>query len=372
MAKNIFRKFTKRFFLYLNIAIVIFFLIACLVPYINPSNCWVMGFLGLLTPYLILVLILFIFFWLFTKPKFVIIPIITLLIGYPQIKVLFAFNTSLLFSQNKKPFQIRIVNWNIRNFEGLSGKSKKKLVKADIVNNILKLKPDVICLQEFNHSDKRGIESNHLALFTKSYPYYFFSKDVSKNSGYYESGSIIFSRYPIIDSGKIKYAGTKSESLIYVDVLHHTDTIRVFTTHLQSFKFTHRDYADIEKIQNEPDETLNSSKGVLRKMKAAFIKRGKQAEVVKIELNKSPYPTLIAGDFNDVPTSFTYFHIKTNWQDAFLQTNFGLGRTFVSLAPTLRIDYILPDNRFNIHQMDMLDEEFSDHVLLVADISVKK
>lgn len=331
-----------------------------------------MGFLGLLTPYLILVLILFTFFWLFTKPKFAIIPISCILIGYSQIKVLFAFNASLIFSQNKKPFQLRIVDWNIRSFEGLSGNAKKKLVKTDIVNNILKLKPDIICLQEFNHSDKRGIESNHLALFTKLYPYYFFSKDVSKNNGYYESGSIIFSRYPIIDSGKTKFAGLKSESLIYADVLHQNDTIRIFTTHLQSFKFTHRDYANIEKIQNEPDETFTSSRGVLRKMKAAFIKRGKQAELVRSELNKSPYPTIIAGDFNDVPSSFTYFHIKNNWQDAFLQTNFGLGRTFVSLAPTLRIDYILPDNHFNIHQMDMLDEEFSDHVLLVADISIKK
>lgn len=372
MASSFFRKYTKRFFLYLNIAVALFFLLGCLTPFINPVSWWVIGFLGLLMPYLIIILILFVFFWLFTKPLFSILPLLCLVIGYTQIKAVFAFNASYLFSENKKTFNIRIVDWNIRGFEGLSGKAKKKLVKADIVNNILDLKPDIICLQEFNHSDKRGIESKHLNLFAKNYPYYYFSKDISKDNGFYESGSVIFSRYPIVDSGKISFAGPNAKSLIFADIVHNNDTIRAFTTHLQSFKFTHRDYANIEKIQREPDETLSSSRGVLRKMKSAFIKRGKQAELVRNELNKSPYPSFIAGDFNDVANSFTYFHIKQNWQDAFLETNFGIGRTFVSLAPTLRIDFILVDNRFKIHQMDLLDEEFSDHVLLVADISIKK
>jgi len=54
-----------------------------------------------------------------------------------------------------------------------------------------------------------------------------------------------FSKFPMIDSGKTKFP--VGESLIYADILKGEDTLRVFTTHLQSFKFNKEDYADIEK-----------------------------------------------------------------------------------------------------------------------------
>ncbi len=81
---------------------------------------------------------------------------------------------------------------------------------------------------------------------------------------------------------------------------------------------------------------------------------------------------IMCGDFNDVPNSYTYFHIRGYRQDAFLAKGFGIGKSFNALAPTLRIDYILPDTTFNIHQFDMVDEDLSDHFMLVTDISLKK
>jgi endonuclease/exonuclease/phosphatase family metal-dependent hydrolase len=37
----------------------------------------------------------------------------------------------------------------------------------------------------------------------------------------------------------------------------------------------------------------------------------------------------------------------------------------------LRIDYILPDTSFTIKQFDMVDENLSDHVMLVTDLKLK-
>ncbi len=79
----------------------------------------------------------------------------------------------------------------------------------------------------------------------------------------------------------------------------------------------------------------------------------------------------MCGDFNDVPNSYTYFHIRQNWQDVFLATSMGIGRTYLNIAPTLRIDYILPDNHFKIIQFDMVDENLSDHLMLIADLGLK-
>lgn len=107
-------------------------------------------------------------------------------------------------------------------------------------------------------------------------------------------------------------------------------------------------------------------------MKLAFKRRGKQTNIVTTEIAKSPYPSVICGDFNDVPNSYTYFQIKGNRQDAFLKKSFGIGRTFNSLALTLRIDYILPTKDFTVHQFGLIDEGLSDHTMLVSDLSLNK
>jgi len=107
-------------------------------------------------------------------------------------------------------------------------------------------------------------------------------------------------------------------------------------------------------------------------MRLAFKRRGVQAGIVRKAMDESPYPSLICGDFNDVPNSYTYFHIRGSHQDAFLKKGFGIGRTFISLASTLRIDYILPHSSFEVKMFDMIDEGLSDHIMLVADLQLKK
>ena len=72
-----------------------------------------------------------------------------------------------------------------------------------------------------------------------------------------------------------------------------------------------------------------------------------------------------------LPTSYTYFHIRDSRQDAFLKKGQGVGKTYNSLAPMLRIDYILPDTSFIVQQFDMVDENLSDHAMLVTDLKLK-
>lgn len=327
-----------------------------------------MGFLGLIFPYLALLLVFFIFFWWVLKPSVSLLPIICLLIGWKQLSVLFAVNKLETFTEKKDSSHLRILDWNIRSLEGLSNKSdKKRIDRATIPATIITQKPDVICLQEFNNS----ITQNNLAPFLKDYPHYYFSRDFKRDNLGYEAGTIIFSKYPIVDSGKFQFPGKASESLIYADIETPKKIVRVFTTHLQSFKFSKEDYEGMEKLKNNEDKALPASMGIFDKMKSAFTKRGEQARIVRDALDKTRYPSIICGDFNDVPNSYTYFHIRKNWQDVFLEKSLGIGRTYLSLTSTLRIDYILPDKNFVIHQFDMVDEDLSDHLMLVADVSLK-
>jgi endonuclease/exonuclease/phosphatase family metal-dependent hydrolase len=371
MPKNNFRKTTKTIFIVFNLLVVALFLLACLSPWLNPTKFWWIGFLGILVPYFMIVLIFAIVFWLIAKPKMALISIFTLLLGWQQFFSFFATNTKESFEKIKDSNAIRIVDWNIESFNGLSkNKEIRKHIREDVSSSIIKLEPDIICLQEFNSTNHSGSQTDNIALFTKAYPYHYFSKDYQRSNGVYHSGCIIFSKYPFIDSGRIKYR--VAESLIYADIVKNSDTFRIYTTHLQSFKFKKEDYEGMEKIKEQDEEALVASKNIFIKMKLAFKRRGVQASTVAAAIAKSPYPSVICGDFNDVPNSYTYFHIRGNRQDAFLKKSFGIGRSFIAIAPTLRIDYILPDNHFNIQQFDMVDEGLSDHIMLVTDLRLKK
>jgi len=368
---NAFRRTTKTIIIITNAIVVILFLLACLTAWLTPTKFWWIGFAGLLVPYLILLLCFSILFWLIVKPRLALISVVTLLIGWQQISVFFAVHTKTEFVKEKNKKSIRIIDWNVESFNGLTkNKETKKHIREDVAATIIQLQPDIVCLQEFNTSHLQGIQSDNLSLFSKNFPYHYFSRDYKRSNGLYQSGCIIFSKYPIVDSGRIKYR--VAESLIYADVLMNNDTFRIYTTHLQSFKFKKEDYDGMDKIAEQDEEALAASRNIFIKMQLAFKRRGVQAKTVREALDKCTLPSVICGDFNDVPNSYTYFHIKGYRQDAFLQKGLGIGRSFIALAPTLRIDYILPDNNFEIKQFDMVDEGLSDHIMLVSDLVLKK
>ena len=292
-----------------------------------------------------------------------------LALGYQQLNVVFAYHFKNSFHEVKETNTLRLIDWNIRGFNGISSdKNSKKIVRLEVAESILKLNPDIICLQEFNHSYNTTLHPNqqadNIGLFIKTHPFYYFSKDYKTSNGY-ASGSIIFSKFPIIDTGILKFP--KGESALFADILVGNDTVRVYTIHLQSFKFKKSDYDYIEKVEKN-DSALPASKSIFTKMNPAIKSRAIQVTHLKKWLSICPYPSIITGDFNDVPNSYTYFTIKGDRQDAFLEQSFGIGRTFISIAPTLRIDYIMPDNSFKVDQFKLEDEGLSDHFMLVADL----
>jgi endonuclease/exonuclease/phosphatase family metal-dependent hydrolase len=190
----------------------------------------------------------------------------------------------------------------------------------------------------------------------------------------YEAGVAIFSKYPIVDSLIMHYAhpfGVRTtESLIGADIDVNGSRIRIFTTHLQSVQFRHKEFHDIQIIKKVDDSILQASKSIVIKLKNAYRQRGDQAEAVRAQLDKSPYPAVICGDFNDVPNSYTYFTIRGGWQDAFIKKGFGIGRTYVNISPTLRIDYILADPRLEVLQCQKFAPPYSDHHPVVADLKI--
>jgi endonuclease/exonuclease/phosphatase family metal-dependent hydrolase len=79
----------------------------------------------------------------------------------------------------------------------------------------------------------------------------------------------------------------------------------------------------------------------------------------------------VCGDLNDVPNSYAYHTIGSGLKNAFAEKGVWLGRTFSGIAPTLRIDNIFVDKRFDVEQYIRIKKKLSDHFPILADMSKK-
>jgi endonuclease/exonuclease/phosphatase family metal-dependent hydrolase len=299
------------------------------------------------------------------------LPLIVLLFGYKSIAVFWGFNAPAGFTYEKNPAHIRVASWNVARFlEWKRNDNDKSRTRLKMLELIKAQKADIVCLQEFFYSPNFKFYNNIEEIRALGYPYYYFSKDPDGEEQFI--GVIIFSKYPMIDTGLVRYfRPSMPEALIHADVKVGEDTIRVFTTHLQSVQFRKKDFDAISEIKSAEDSFFTNSKTVLSKLKKAMKYRSTQAGIVRQILDDSPYPMIFCGDLNDVPNSHTYFTIRGNMQDAFLEKGFGIGRTYSSISPTLRIDYIFTDDRFKIQQFSRVVKYLSDHFMLLADVELK-
>lgn len=366
------RIFTKRVLIFINYGVIFFFLLACIAPYLDPQAWWFFSFLGIGFPFLLLAVVGFMVWWLFVKRRYALISATALLLGFKSVTAFYAISIPKGFATKKKPETIRIATWNVARFiEMKRNKNTGSQTRLKMMEQIRRQNADILCLQEFFHSYDSTLYHN-LDYIRDSlhYPYYYYSYEADGDKQF--TGNAIFSRFPIIDSGLIRYPRpTLPEALVHADIRLKNRIIRVYTTHLQSVQLVKTDYEKIDKIKEGDEGIVSNSKTIFSKIKKGVVNRKLQTDIIEQVLGDSPYPLIFCGDLNDIPNSYTYFKIKGDMQDAFLKRGFGIGRTFSAISPTLRIDYIFADKRFRIDQFKRIVKNYSDHYMLVADIELK-
>ena len=154
----------------------------------------------------------------------------------------------------------------------------------------------------------------------------------------------------------------------YADIVRNEDTFRIFNIHLQTLRFSpsNRYYLNDPSIKNEDD--ITESKSILKKFQKGQSKHHYQSDCIKKEVDKSPYPVILCGDFNDVPNSYAYNTIGKGFKNAFTEKGSAIGDTYDGISSTLRIDNIFCDNRFNVEQFIRIKKKLSDHFPIIADL----
>jgi endonuclease/exonuclease/phosphatase (EEP) superfamily protein YafD len=88
-------------------------------------------------------------------------------------------------------------------------------------------------------------------------------------------------------------------------------------------------------------------------------------------MDKSPCPTLMCGDFNNSPNSYSYHRIKGNLKDAFREAGNGYGYTYNNLMKLFRIDFVFfSGTKFQAVNYRTGNVDFSDHLPVLVDFKI--
>ncbi len=359
------------------ILLSVIYIVASLSSFIPPAAFSFISLFGIAFPY-ILILISFccvINFFIYRKLAFFLLVLLPL--GYFNIADSFSFQAPGKWQLNKTPNTLRIITWNVQGFNNLfpltSPVAEKRIKMLETIKN---LKADVICIQEYKNVENGRISvSVRKELDSLGYKYNFCSNDrlyKSKRSVHVE-GVAIYSKRPLIDSGRIKISGKeKTENLIYTDVMLNNKRLRLFTAHLVSFYL----YTDTLQAQNSELNiykiTYNRKRTIQYKLRETEIAHQNEIIIIRNTIDKSPYPVVYCGDLNTTPASYNYRLLKKNLQDAFLIKGSGIGATFYKILPTLRIDVCFVDKKFQVVQCKAEQKKLSDHYPVITDIQWKE
>lgn len=337
-------------------------------PYINPWHFWIVALAGLAYPILWVLNSINLIFSFITDKRIFYVTLIYLIAGTPM--MLRHFSISLKMGCSNETEQYSIMSYNVEGFSGIAGKDKytgQKIIHSYINDKA----PDIVCLQEYSMKGRK-----HGAFYkTLNENLHLNYKQLSGyNAEALSTSSILVtaSRHEILKQG-IVYSPDSEIFAIFSDILLGSDTVRIFNVHLQSVKLI----SEKQILKPERDQLLKkkSARNVissLRKLKIAFRIRSHQSIILAESIKQSPYPVIVAGDFNDTPASFSYRTVgKSLKEAAFLRRN-GLSRTYAESYYPLKIDHIFMDKSLNICNFKRDKIKLSDHFPVTAGFSVCK
>ncbi|MES2650447.1 MAG: endonuclease/exonuclease/phosphatase family protein [Bacteroidota bacterium] len=335
----------------------------------DPREHMIIAFFGLAYPFFLLANVLILGYWL-VRTKWAIAALTVVLIGYGGHTLLATFGFFGAKGELQKEDQslIRLMTYNVHNFTPY-GEKISLSIKDKMLNVVAEQKPDVICFQEFYTREKGSYDIIDSLKQLLNVKYYYFVP--SQQSEREAIGMAIFSRFPIKNTGRIKFTGVTGNESIYVDLNIQNKAVRIYNVHLQSISFEKEDYTYLDQVTKEMDPKISSSKRIARMLKYAFKKRSEQVDVMKDHMRNCETPYVVAGDFNDTPASYVVTKMTDSLNNAFIKKGQGLGKTYNGKFPNFQIDYIATTKDIDVVNYQIIEAKLSDHFPVRSDLRLK-
>lgn len=325
-------------------------LLSCLSVFINPSKGWLLVPLEILFWPLVLLNFALAVWAAIRRSKAILIPLCALL---PALLFLGRF---IQFKGGDGPAagknNVRVVSYNVGRFLSYPDKYSPDACRDSINAFLRKTDADIVCLQEYHLSNDGRSLRDMLGSILRGYtPTFYF---LTGKSGKF--GNVILSRYPLKNKGVIKFDNSVNLA-VWADYQIGGQTIRVYNCHLESYGISPAGVAG-KMFGNDNKEILENTS---RKVRSSILRRANQVDQMFQEIDNSPSETMVCGDFNDSPLSYTYVKTRQGHRDAFKQAGRGFGATYPSATPFIRLDYIFCPKMMNAVSYDTPDLNFSDH-----------
>lgn len=316
-------------------AIAVLTILGIVASYANPNSHPGMAFIGLALPALLIINVILIFYWTIRWRRWVWVPVIAILCNFNYISSVYQLSFS---TPQPAGNTVKILTCNIHNFnDEITGYTAKEIERYMQDNQI-----DIICFQEFAANEDFTLDS--LSNVFKKYPYQKVRSQLA-----------VYSRYPIEKSLFIPFDDTNNCGM-WTDIRIKDKTIRLFNVHMQT---------------TNVNQTRNfSAKRKLETLATNFKMRARQSNLISYMIRTSPYPVILCGDFNDIPSSYTYRQLKGNLEDGFKTSGSGYEYTFRNIYSFLRIDYIFYDPSMTGINYYSHSIDWSDHNPVIMELGL--
>ena len=265
---------------------------------------------------------------------------------------------ALFFPKKQLQHSFTLMSYNTHLMEGV-----RKPKQNRVIHYILRVQPDVVCLQEVEVLKSNDYLTLHeLREALSVYPYTYFDFKIFNKRRQY--GNAVFSKYPLIGKRTLQYESRANITSV-CDIVLPEDTLRLYTNHLESNRLRRKDID----LGTTTESAQSAFQGTSAKLEKASEIRIRQAEAIHEDVLLSPHPVLIVGDMNTTPVSYTYRILQKGMRDAFLETSNGqFGHTFVKRGIGVRIDYIFHSPSLSASDFDIHRVDYSDHYPIVTKI----
>ncbi|MEW6278696.1 MAG: endonuclease/exonuclease/phosphatase family protein [Candidatus Eremiobacterota bacterium] len=228
-----------------------------------------------------------------------------------------------------RPGSLRVMTWNIH--AGLAGPER---IGAFLAASGC----DLILLQEARRPARGGPDP--VPALRAALPCH----DIARSGEL-----VILSRFPIRAVGELPPVAEYRPGLM-ASLEVHGRTVQVI---------------DLHYVTGDPGKVLGPGASRRQRLMRTVQVRAEQTDLLVQLLGEGP--TLLAGDFNCPPRSYTHRELSSRLRDAFSEAGLGFGLSYPARTPLWRIDHLFWSRHFRVRSCRVVDTGLSDHRAVIAE-----
>lgn len=249
---------------------------------------------------------------------------------------------------DEHPQRLTLLTYNLHTFSGPEiDNNPRDTFALEFLKLVREHQPDVLCLQEY--ASPKGMSVTD-SLETMGYNHHI----GSRRNKHRPRGTAVFSRLPIT------YVKAIDRQKIMVELLHGDQPVRLCNVHMDSYAFNANDHEEIAQMRRGHIDSTSAR--TLRKAKETVLKHEEEwnAQLRPI-VTECTVPLIVAGDMNDIPSSWLYSRLADHLADTYCDQGRGLGITYHGSFPQFRIDMVFRNDRLRTLSYRRIRTHISDH-----------